>query len=281
MMSVSPNPKSQKAVTPDLLRCMAVFTSVHVRNNEDDHTGDLLIGGFFFAMRSCEICKTSVPGRTVMVRLGGVTFFDKVRVEIHQDNPNLLELSFHVRVLFEDQKNRMKMDTRSQKKTGDPVLCPVLRLGRAVKRVRKFVGNANDETPLCAINCRRGKARFITQRKSLIFIRKVCFIFGGKTRFGFHSGELGNRSIRSGAAMALFLKDHSVDKIMLLGRWKSRAFLVYIRPQIVEWTNLFSRDMVSFNNFFELCSVTDREGETGNGQEGIQSVHYDMPDFIS
>ena len=96
MISVSPNPKSQKAVTSDLLRCIAVSTSAQVRNNEEDHAGDLLIGGFFFAMRSCEICKASVPGRTVMVRLGGVSFFDEFRNEIHHDNPNLLEVSLYM-----------------------------------------------------------------------------------------------------------------------------------------------------------------------------------------
>ena len=109
MESVSPNPKSQKAVTPDLLRYMTNFTLDYVRNNAEDYVGDLLIGGFFFAMRSCEICKTSVPGRTVMVRLGGVNFFDEFPNQIHDDNPNLLEVSLYVRILFEDQKNRIKI----------------------------------------------------------------------------------------------------------------------------------------------------------------------------
>jgi hypothetical protein len=52
--------------------------------------------------------------------------------------------------------------------------------------------------------------------------------------------------------MALFLKDHSTAKIMILGRWSSDAFLVYIRPQVLEWTNNMSRDMVSFDSFLDV-----------------------------
>ena len=53
--------------------------------------------------------------------------------------------------------------------------------------------------------------------------------------------------------MALFLMDHSVTKIMLLGRWSSDAFLNYIRPQVLEWTNQLSRDMIT-----TILSLTSR-----------------------
>jgi hypothetical protein len=65
----------------------------------------------------------------------------------------------------------------------------------------------------------------------------TCSIFRGFKTFGFHPREIGNKSIRSGAAMSLFLMDHSPAKIMILGHWSSDAFLVYIRPQVLEWTN--------------------------------------------
>jgi len=60
--------------------------------------------------------------------------------------------------------------------------------------------------------------------------------------------NLGTRSIRSGAAMSLFIMDHSIEKIKILGRWSSDAFLVYIRPQVLEWTNLMAKDMVASND---------------------------------
>jgi hypothetical protein len=77
-------------------------------------------------------------------------------------------------------------------------------------------------------------------------------MFGGKSTFRFNPHEIGNRSIQSGAAMALFLKVHSTAKIMILGRWSSDAFLVYIRPQVLEWTNNMSRDMISFDSFLDV-----------------------------
>ena len=49
-------------------------------------------------------------------------------------------------------------------------------------------------------------------------LRAVCTISGGKHTFRFTASEIGTRSIRSGAAMSLFLANHSVAKIMILGR---------------------------------------------------------------
>ena len=82
--------------------------------------------------------------------------------------------------------------------------------------------------------------------------------------------------------MALFLMDHSSDQIMILGRWKSKAFLVYIRPQIIEWTKNFSSDMISFNNFFELCSISDKKLKSSNKRRDpeVQGWHYQMPRLV-
>jgi hypothetical protein len=87
---------------------------------------------------------------------------------------------------------------------------------------------------------------------TLQLLRSTCAMFGGKSVFGFYLHEIGNRSIRSGAAMALFLKNHSTAKIMILGRWSSDTFLVYIRPQVLEWSNNMSKDMVSFASFLDV-----------------------------
>ena len=51
--------------------------------------------------------------------------------------------------------------------------------------------------------------------------------------------------------MGLFLMGHPVAKIMILGRWSSDAFLDYIRPQVLEWTNQMSGDMIHHDTFFD------------------------------
>ena len=84
-------------------------------------------------------------------------------------------------------------------------------------------------------------------------MRRVCRTRGtGRDHFGFEPAEIGNKSIRSGAANALALNDHSPYKIMILGRWASDAFLYYIRPQVLEWANNMSADMVNFNEFMDV-----------------------------
>ena len=59
--------------------------------------------------------------------------------------------------------------------------------------------------------------------------------------------------------MALFLKNHSVEKIKILGGWKSDAFLDYIRPQVLEWTNNMSVDMATVGHFTDLASSMNQD----------------------
>jgi hypothetical protein len=62
-------------------------------------------------------------------------------------------------------------------------------------------------------------------------LRHACSVLGGKKVFGFDAKDIGTKSIRSGAAMGLFLMNHSTERIMLMDRWLPQAFRVYIRPQ--------------------------------------------------
>jgi len=75
--------------------------------------------------------------------------------------------------------------------------------------------------------------------------------------------------------MSLFFTGHSAKRIMLLWRWKSTAFLDYIRPQIVEWCALFSTDMIEFNDFFELLSPKPNRMSKSRGQ------HFEIPNGIA
>ena len=135
--------KAQKAITPAFLRCLALLASHSVINNAKDHAVDLLIAFYFFAMRSCEFVHTLTPGQTKIITLGCITFFSSDQKELKHSHPNLIKLAVHVRVKFEDQKNGDKFDFRSQRRTGDPTLCPVLRFIRIVQRIRRFVPRYN------------------------------------------------------------------------------------------------------------------------------------------
>jgi hypothetical protein len=275
--NVDPPPKRQKAITPRLLRCLARYGSTsRIVERSYDHAVDLIIAAFFFAMRSCEYTKTPKEGLTKRITLGNVTFRDDRKNIIKHSDPDLENKARYVTVRFEAQKNREKCDVRTQRSTGDYVLCPVRRLARAVIRCRGSNLSVSENTPICLFNGSQ-----ITLSFTRKLLRKTCDVFGGKEKFGFDLKDIGNHSIRSGAAMALFLMDHHPTKIMILGRWKSEAFMDYIRPQVLEWTNLMSRDMVAFDSFTDLLEFgtkgRDGRSKLGRNSEGLSvpGLHLD------
>jgi len=250
---LDPPPSRQKAITPDLLRDLRTLAAG--LGPAWSHTTDLIVGAFFFAMRACEFSRTKRRGRTRLLTLGNITFRDVDRRCIPHCSPHLLRDAHFVTICFVDQKNGTKMDRRSQQRTTDKALCPVLAWGRAVQRVRQHNPEANEETPVCALGDPKAETYFeVSDKKVVHTLRTTCRVMGKGNKYGIQEHELGSRSIRSGAAMALFLKNHSVEKIKILGRWSSEAFLVYIRPQVLEWTNNMSQDMASLGKFTDLSS---------------------------
>jgi hypothetical protein len=215
---------------------------------------EIAIVGFFFAMRSCECTTTPTPGRTKTIDLKGITFRDRYKQEVPHSSPQLHEAEY-VSFTFVNQKNNEKNDTRSQRRTNDDVLCPVSRAASLVARVRRLVPRPNQlmtmNTIVVSGQTIQLSSDFLRQQ-----LRVTCTALGGKPVFGYAAADIGTKSIRSGAAMSLFLMNHSTERIMLLGRWKSDAFLVYIRPQVLEWTNDMSRDMISHDSFLD---VADRD----------------------
>ncbi|KAI2498100.1 hypothetical protein MHU86_16410 [Fragilaria crotonensis] len=246
-----PPKKQQRAVTPQLLRSMYDQSGCNSEAGHDSEAAivaEIAIVAYFFAMRSCEITVTPAPGRTKITRLRGVTFRDHGNREMDQKTGDLAEAR-RVTVTFEDQKNGLKNDRRTHEKTGDPVMCPVLRLASLVNRVLRMVPAAGPDTPLSATRLGRALESIVrdTQEKPTIRVHTGR----RKGKFGYTAADIGTRSIRSGAAMGLFLMNHPVAKIMILGRWSSDAFLDYIRPQVLEWTNQMSSDMIRNNSFFD------------------------------
>jgi hypothetical protein len=185
--------------------------------------------------------------------LKGVTFRLASKADLDHKDPDLARKAEYVTITFVDQKNGKKMDTRTQPRSDDECLCPVLRFVSIVQRVLRTVPNAGPATQINTIYSNSRKTTVhITSDYIRERLRHTCKAFGGKATFGFDPHEIGNKSIRSGAAMALFLQNISSDRIMILGRWDSEAFLVYIRPQVLEWTNNMSKSMIAINSFTDI-----------------------------
>jgi hypothetical protein len=252
--NVDPLPEKQKAITPKLLRSMFKLSGVGLPPFHDQTFAvvtELAIFGFFFAMRSCENTTPPKPGKTKLINLGGLVFRDSLKRQIPHDHPGLGTAEY-ITPTFEDQKNAEKNDKRTQRRTPHIDLCPVKRAASLVHRIHKLVPGYDLATTLNTIQI-DGRVARLTQNYLRDQLRATCIAGGGKAVFGFDSHEIGTRSIRSGAAMGLFLMNHSSDKIMILGRWKSKSFMEYIRPQVLEWTNNMSTDMTRFESFLDTA----------------------------
>ena len=76
---------------------------------------------------------------------------------------------------------------------------------------------------------------------------------------GFKGKDVGTHSIRSSFAMALYLSKRAISTIMLLGRWCSDAFLLYVRRQVQEFSAGVSADMVSQETFFTIPDLEEHD----------------------
>ncbi len=76
---------------------------------------------------------------------------------------------------------------------------------------------------------------------------------------GFTPEQIGLHSARSGAAMAMYLAGVPVYTIMLIGRWSSDAFLLYIRRQVQEFSKNVSKKMTSNESFFTIPGISNED----------------------
>ena len=252
----------QKAITPKFLRALHDHfrkPGEPVADSMYSQLVDLYLGFFFFAGRCCEFCFTSRPGRTTRVTVADVEFRDATMTLVVLTEETDLDSLMFVTVRFREQKNKQKSQKRTQGRTNDPVLDPVLRLARAVLRIKRKVEDWNGDTELCTIGRKSNETR-ISDKLVLETLRMVCRIHGSNGCFGFKPEEIGNKSLRSGAAMAMFLskKGYGEVAIKFLGRWRSMAFMDYIRPQAMEATSDTAAHMVN-HTVTDLSSI-DTDG---------------------
>jgi hypothetical protein len=80
----------------------------------------------------------------------------------------------------------------------------------------------------------------------------------GEDVLNIKADEVGTHSLRSGAAMAMFLGGLPVYLIMLMGRWSSDAFLRYIRKQVEQFSHDVSSKMIEnmFHRYIPTLATT-------------------------
>ena len=81
-----------------------------------------------------------------------------------------------------------------------------------------------------------------------------------KGKLGFGPMEMGAHSLRSGAAMVMYLAVVLPLTIMIIGIWRSDAFLLYIRKQISQFFTKVSDKMVQ-NKYFSLSRTLTEQSK--------------------
>jgi hypothetical protein len=139
---------------------------------------------------------------------------------IPHTHPNL-ELADCVSITFKCQKREEKHDTVTQESWGDSVLCPVWFTASLFLHIWSYKGM--DSSTQVSTYIRNDVVEHVTSTQ---VINALCGVVGaiGKTCLEISEQKMGTHSIRSGAAIAMYLGKCPVYTIMLIGRWSSDAF---------------------------------------------------------
>jgi hypothetical protein len=277
---LDPPAKRQKAVSLNVL----LLLYDQATTPADTAAADLAMGGFFFACRSCEYLRVTGARRTKTLQVGDIQFRQGRSVLPHS-SPDLHRADT-VSLTFRDQKNRDKMATRSAWRTDHHKADPVVAWANIVHRIRSLP-HSHNTTKVFHFPNTNGTTGTITSDLMITNLRKVVRHMGVHT-LGYCATDVGTHSIRSGAAMALVLSGHAAWRIMLVGRWKSSAFLLYIREQVDCFSKGVSTRMIQNPDFFHVPDIDNAITTTStptsssldfNSFTGGKSNSYDMLDI--
>jgi hypothetical protein len=249
-----PPPERCAAIVAEHLRFIHDW-AIKTDNNFKLHQFHLLAGAFFFGLRPGEHSYVPDRGKTKLLCVEDFAFLDKNKYPIPLETITPDSKAEFVSFTIRNQKNGVKQDTRTHRKTTDPLLCPVRHWAHVVHHIIRNSPKGKKE----AINFFAQKnasdtktvVYHITSQDHTKLLRETCTI--SPKSFGYQPHEISARSIRAGMAMALFLGKCSGEEIRLLGRWRSMAYLDYIRPKMTESFSDASNKMTTNH----LSSTTD------------------------
>ena len=169
------------------------------------------------------------------------------------------------------------MVTVSQPRSGK-ALCPVMIWAKIVRRVLSYKG-CSENTSVNVVKIAENN-HYITSKEIFKHISHTVENIDG---LGFSGKDVGTHSIRSSLAMTLYLAKRPVSTIMLLGRWSSDAFLLYIRRQVQEFSSGVSTDMVSQPSFFKIPDLEehDLDPRTRNSQSFANTISLNGPNAVT
>jgi hypothetical protein len=246
-----PKKNQQKAILFSVLSLIAQVQTTETQKA----TAQLTIATFFFACRSCKYLKlkNSQDKKTNTLTLKNIAFY-KDDNQIPHSLVSALTTADRVSIMFIMQKNGRKLDTITQWKTGNNVVCPVIQWAAIVKWISRYKG-ALPTTPVSAIWL-NNQISHVTS-KIIEHALQDAVVAMGETKLCIKKHEIGSHSIQLGAVMAMYLGGVPVFTIMMIGRWGSNAFMKYIQKQIEEFTfNVLSK-MLTMQHFHYAPNATN------------------------
>jgi len=208
--------------------------------------GELTTGALFFGIRSCEYLSINGDRKTKLLHIKNLRFY-KQRKEINKSqHATELFQATTISITFESQKNDQK-DESVTMHANNKELCPVRAWATISNRILQYPG-ASIHSPVNMMLIKE-QITLVHPKDVLQHVRATVDAIG-RDILGFGPEECGVHSIRSSFAMFLYTEFVRTDKIMLQGRWRSDAFLIYIRRQVKE--GLSSLMINSSNEYFTV-----------------------------
>lgn len=247
MKESDPPPKQQKAANHSI----PIYLIENCTENSLFFTiGILSLAALFFACRSCEYSKVNGERKTKLLQVQDICFRQGHSL-LKSHSYNILSTATSVSLTFRDQKNNERFETITQHRSTHKTLCPVKLWARIISKIRSIPGSS-DLSPVCFYyDTQTSKTSLISSTQILQALRWAVIQIG-EDILGFKSSDIGTHSIRSGGAMAMYLSGIPIVTIMLIGRWKSDAFVKYIRKQVLEFTAGVSEKMSQLGDFYTL-----------------------------
>ena len=245
MKNLDPGVKHEKALP------ISFYRKIHSSavTEFDRGVAHLCSGALFFAMRSCEYTKVNGTRRTQTITLSDIRFFLGNEELSHYD-PRL-HLATTVSITFRYQKRDQRDDTITHHRNLDPLMCPVKSWAFTVRRLIKLPGHTATTTVDTFYNSSTGELARLTATSILQLFHATAESMGFAS-LGFLPDEIGTHSNRAACAMCMYLNGVPVYTIMIVGRWSSDAFLLYIRKQVQSFTRGVSTSMIQTQSFFTI-----------------------------
>ena len=202
----------------------------------------LLAGALFYGCRSCEYSK--VPRKeqkTRPIRPCDITFKDKHKIIHHNDGDIFTAPTTEIG--FSIHKAGKYDDLIPMSTTDDPILSPQKLWAWTIRRLQSYPNYDNQWPIYTFYDEKTHRFSNITSSEILKDIRQAVSDLG-RDKLGYGPEEVGTHSNRSSLAMLLYLQRVPPYTIMLIGRWRSDAFLTYIEKQCQEFTKGMSTMML-------------------------------------